>query len=147
MTKNELREQIQLAYDHYLDVLDELAHEFTIVPGSPRQLENDTRTRDDAAIALAEFNATQNRLNNEFALSVNKPYLEEEARKALAAKIHNAECQVDAAQTLVDEYEQAQENARKYGYEPDELSIKALADAKQKLTEAEENLELVKREL
>ena len=45
MTRQELKEKVNEAYDRYLDKIDALAVEFGIVPGSVRQVDNDPRTR------------------------------------------------------------------------------------------------------
>ena len=45
MTRQELNEKVNDAYDGYLDEIDALATEFGIVPGSVRQVDNDPRTR------------------------------------------------------------------------------------------------------
>ena len=64
--RRELANAVNEAYDMYLDTLDDLAEEYKIVPGSPRQVQDDPRTHAEAERASAEFNTEQSRLNDEF---------------------------------------------------------------------------------
>ena len=74
--RRELANAVNEAYDMYLDTLDDLAEEYKIVPGSPRQVtQDDPRTHLYAEVrgrtfgrkpAVVEFNTEQGRLNDEF---------------------------------------------------------------------------------
>ena len=64
--RRELANAVNEAYDAYLDKIDALAEEFNIEPGSPRQVQDDSRTHAEAERAEKEFNTDQNRLNDQF---------------------------------------------------------------------------------
>ena len=64
--RTELADAVNLAYDAYLDKLDVLAMKWDIVPGSPRQVQDDSRTHAEAERAWAEFNTEQSSLNDQF---------------------------------------------------------------------------------
>ena len=66
MTRQELSEKIQAAYDHYLDQLDDLAKQEDMYPASPRTLQDDPRTSKEAAELWIRFSTQQNELNQEF---------------------------------------------------------------------------------
>ena len=66
MTKQELKEAVNIAYDEYLDGVDALAREFTIVPGSSRQIQDDPRTSDQAKVLWEEFQEKEQELNNDY---------------------------------------------------------------------------------
>ena len=65
-TRRKLADAVNEAYDVYLDTLEDLAEEYKIVPGSPRQVQDDPRTHAEAERASVEFNTEQGRLNDEF---------------------------------------------------------------------------------
>ena len=64
--RRELADAVNAAYDSYLDMLDALAKQYDIIPGSPRQVQDDLRTHAQAERAEREFNTEQSRLNDEF---------------------------------------------------------------------------------
>ena len=64
--RRELADAVNAAYDAYLDKLDVLAVQYDIVPGSPRQVQDDSRTHAQAERASAEFDTEQSRLNDIF---------------------------------------------------------------------------------
>ena len=66
MTRQELKEKVNEAYDRYLDKIDALAVEFGIVPGSVRQVDSDPRTRPDAMLDWHKFLHEQDVLNQEY---------------------------------------------------------------------------------
>ena len=69
MTRQELKEKVNDAYDGYLDEIDALAVEYGIVPGSVRQVDNDPRTRVRASGEWHTFLHEQDVLNQEYAAS------------------------------------------------------------------------------
>ena len=69
MTRQELKEKVNEAYDRYLDKIDDLAVLFGIVPGSVRQVDSDPRTRAEASEDWHTFLHEQNVLNQEYAAS------------------------------------------------------------------------------
>ena len=69
MTRQELKEKVNEAYDRYLDKIDDLAVTFGIVPGSVRQVDSDPRTRVAASLDWHAFLHEQDVLNQEYAAS------------------------------------------------------------------------------
>ena len=69
MTRQELKEKVNEAYDRYLDKIDDLAVGFGIVPGSVRQVDSDPRTRIAASEDWHLFLHEQDVLNQEYAAS------------------------------------------------------------------------------
>ena len=66
MTRQELKEKVNDAYDRYLDKIDALAVGYGIVPGSVRQVDNDPRTRVVASEYWHKFLHEQDVLNQEY---------------------------------------------------------------------------------
>ena len=66
MTRKELAEKVNLAYDHYFDAIQELGTEAGIVPPSPRLVQDDPRTFQKAKELWADFQAEQLRLNQAY---------------------------------------------------------------------------------
>ena len=129
MTKQELKADIQAAYDQYLDGLDALAEEFTIVPGSPRQVQDDTRTQAQAAILWEQFERTEDKLNAEYF----EPRETEEKKKYEQEK---------EAQFNVHRYEQAMQNLAwaEQNLENERSRVKAIRASGGTVTENEETV-------
>ena len=66
MTRQELVEQVNLAYDDYFDAIQELGTANGIVPPSPRLVGEDPRTELRAKELWTEFEAEQTRINQEY---------------------------------------------------------------------------------
>ena len=66
MTRQELAEQVNLAYDRYFDGIQELGTANGIVPPSPRLVQDDPRTELQAKELWATFQTEQTRLNQEY---------------------------------------------------------------------------------
>ena len=67
MTRAELKQLVDAAYDDYLDELDHIAEEAGLtLPASPRQVQDDPETHDAAAAAYAVFQHRQDELNDEY---------------------------------------------------------------------------------
>ena len=66
MTRQELAEQVNLAYDEYFDAIQELGTEAGIMPPSPRLVGDDPRTSERAKELWADFQAEQTRINQEY---------------------------------------------------------------------------------
>ena len=70
MTRKELAEKVNLAYDRYFDAIQELGTANGIMPPSPRLVQDDPRTADRAKALWADFLAEQDRLNDEFSAAI-----------------------------------------------------------------------------
>ena len=66
MTRQELAEQVNLAYDRYFDAIHELGTEAGIMPPSPRLVQDDPKTSARARELWTEFQAEQTRLNQAY---------------------------------------------------------------------------------
>ena len=66
MTRQELAEQVNLAYDRYFDAIHELGTEAGIMPPSPRLVQDDPTTAARARELWTEFQAEQTRLNQAY---------------------------------------------------------------------------------
>ena len=66
MTRKELAEQVNLAYDQYFDAIQQLGTEAGIEPPSPRLVGQNPRTMKQAIALWAVFQAKQDRLNDEY---------------------------------------------------------------------------------
>ena len=70
MTRKELAEQVNLAYDQYFNSITELGNANKIVPPSSRLVGDDPRTAKEAASLWSDFQAEQSRLNNEYSAEI-----------------------------------------------------------------------------
>ena len=70
MTRKELAEQVNLAYDRYFDAIQQIGTAAGIEPPSPRLVQDDPRTSEHAKELWADFNAEQDRLNDEFSAAI-----------------------------------------------------------------------------
>ena len=66
MTRKELAEQVNLAYDRYFDAIRKLGTDAGISPPSGRMVQDDPRTAERAKALWADFQAEQTRLNQEY---------------------------------------------------------------------------------
>ena len=66
MTRKELAEQVNLAYDEYFDAIEKLGTDAGIMPPSPRLVQDDPRTAEQAKALWAHFNHEQDCLNDEY---------------------------------------------------------------------------------
>ena len=55
MTRQELAEQVNLAYDQYFDAIQKLGTDAGIMPPSPRLVQDDPRTSEQAKELWTEF--------------------------------------------------------------------------------------------
>ena len=101
IARNDVGNAVDAAYDRYLDRLDALAKAAGIQDPSPRIVESDARTREDAAKALVEFNDIQDDLNQAFADFKLAKHGARAAEASNARHVHNAQASVDAAQFWV----------------------------------------------
>ena len=70
MNRQELVEKVNLAYDQYFDGIQKLGTDAGIMPPSPRLVGDDPRTSAQAKKLWADFNAEQDRLNDEFSAEI-----------------------------------------------------------------------------
>ena len=70
MTRKELAEKVNLAYDEYFNGITQLGTDAGIMPPSPRLVQNNPDTADRAKELWAAFNAEQDRLNDEFSAAI-----------------------------------------------------------------------------
>ena len=66
MTRKELAEKVNLAYDQYFDAIQELGTDAGIMPPSPRLVSTDPRTSKRAKELWAEFQVEQTDINQEY---------------------------------------------------------------------------------
>ena len=70
MTRQELAEQVNLAYDRYFDAIQELGTANGIEPPSPRLVQDDPRTAERAKELWAAFQAQQTRINQAYSYAI-----------------------------------------------------------------------------
>ena len=66
MTRKELAEKVNLAYDRYFDAIQQLGTDAGIVPPSPRLVAENPRTSEQEKALWAVFQAEQTRINDEY---------------------------------------------------------------------------------
>ena len=87
MTRDELKERIQSAYDAYLDKLDAIAKAAGTYPSSPREIQHDPDTRVAAALAWVKFKHEQDEFNDEFNAPRDAAALAREKAKQMGSLI------------------------------------------------------------
>ena len=143
MTREQLREQVNLAYDRYIDGIEALGDEYDIMPPSVRNVEADERTAAAAAVLWQTFKTEQDKLNDEYAQPTEDKAAAREERQRRETAVRTAEGQVKAAEITLSEKQQAAAAAEKAGVEPD---TQAVADAETALAAAKANLATVEAE-
>ena len=77
MTREELAEQVNLAYDDYYDAIHVLGTNAGITPPSPRLVQDDPRTETRAKELWTEFEAEQTRINQEYSDAIEAKHAKE----------------------------------------------------------------------
>ena len=143
MTRANLKKQVNLAYDTFLDGIEALAEQYGIMPPSVRMVDDDPRTTEAAATLWATFKAQQDWLNEQYADPTDSKAAAREAREQRETALRTAEGLVAAAEETLREKQEAADNAENAGVEPD---TQAVTDAETALTDAQANLAAVQGE-
>ena len=77
MTRKELAEEVNLAYDKYFNAIQELGTAAGIMPPSPRLVENDPRTAERAKALWAEFLKEQQSINQDYSDAIEAKHARE----------------------------------------------------------------------
>ena len=78
MTRQELAEKVNLAYDQYFDAIQELGTAAGIMPPSPRLVGNDPRTAKKAKELWAAFQVAQTDINQEYSDAIEAKHAKRE---------------------------------------------------------------------
>ena len=79
VNRQELAEQVNLAYDDYFNAIQELGTEAGIMPPSPRLVQDDPRTSARALELWADFQAEQDRINQEYSDAIEAKHAKDSA--------------------------------------------------------------------
>ena len=77
MTRKELAEEVNLAYDKYFYAIQDLGTVNKIIPPSPRLVENDPKTAERAKALWAEFLTEQQSLNQDYSDAIEAKHARE----------------------------------------------------------------------
>ena len=143
MTRDQLKQAVNLAYDVYWHGLEDLAKDngWAESEWSPRRVEDDPITKDAAAALWDAYVAKEDSLNNEFFESSGGPTKGQVTAQEHALCIHNAKAALDAARFNLEQEQDAINHARKFGVSPDAATLSQLGTYIDAVKDAEDYLQ------